>query len=214
MKWLEFPYHAVMNDRLELLELCLKADYDMRVFRLEEKETVLHAAVAKPAINSAIIKTLLKDIEIDTPSKSYTGAALHKALQNTCISADERLVLVNMFVKAGANLGPCNEMGTTALHSYCKYLRDCISSVDAMALHRDSFTIHPSSKTNNIWLKYETWKLIIDVLSVAYINVTDNYGQTPLHNFFRLSLRYVGKRRFHDDHGLSPRKGCQPFCCD
>ena len=38
MKWLELPYHAVMNDRLELLELCLKTIYDMRVFRLEEKE--------------------------------------------------------------------------------------------------------------------------------------------------------------------------------
>ena len=136
----------------------------------------MHAAVAKPTISVQIINRLLKCIEVDTPSKSNTGTALHKSLPNPCISEDERRVLVNMFVKAGANLGPCNEMGTTALHSYCKYLRDCMSSVEAMALHRDSFTIHLSSKTNNIWLKYETWKLIIDVLSVSHINVTDNYG--------------------------------------
>ena len=59
MKWLEFPYHAVMADRLDVFDICIKISYDMTVFRDEHKTTLLHAAVSKVSVNINIIEKLL-----------------------------------------------------------------------------------------------------------------------------------------------------------
>ena len=118
-KWLEFPYQAVMEDRIDLLKLCVKLGYDLRVFRGKERETLLHVAVSKPTVNFEVVEMLLENIDFDTSDES--GGAIYKGLHNTDMCEDERLCLVNLFVNAGADLGANNNEETT-IYSYLSYL--------------------------------------------------------------------------------------------
>ena len=51
MKWLEFPFHTIINDHIDLLGICVKTGYNMTLFRGKENDTLLHTAVSKSVIN-------------------------------------------------------------------------------------------------------------------------------------------------------------------
>ena len=194
-KWLEFPYHAVMTNRLDLLKLCLKTSYNMNVFRGDSNETLLHAAVSKSALNFDVILMLLECIDVNTPDDSDNGSAIHKGLRNTDISEEERLCLVQLFVKSGAELGPHNTMRKSALHSFCAHALHCLTGEPEIPPIESRIT-NPSSEKNtcgyNIMCREDgTWKQIINNLSASYINAEDGEGFTPLHDLFRLESHPV-----------------------
>ena len=185
IRWLEFPYQAVMKDRVELLSLCAQLGYDMKVFRGDERETLLHVAASKPTVNLEIVTMLLEHIDIDE-----SGGAIHTALRNTELSEDERLCLVNLFVKAGADLGADNKEVHSAIHSYIIYLINNVLAEDiALQFQDSSYLSHlRGSHINRNCLNNGTWKEIIDILSVAHINEKDKiHGETPLYNIFARS---------------------------
>ena len=187
IRWLEFPYQAVMKDRVELLKLCAKLGYDMKVFRGEERETLLHVAASKPTVNFEVVEMLLQNIDVDTSGGS--DSAIQTGLRNIDISEDERLCLVNLFVKAGADLGANNKTGQTVLHYYVSHLIDHVLA-DDVALEfsgKEYFsflTYVKSSHANRDCLDKGTWKKIIDILCVSHINEKDDEGKTPLHDIF------------------------------
>ena len=166
MMWLEFPYYAVIHDRRDLVELCIKTGYDMNLFRglQRNRSSLLHAAVSKPKLNIEMIDTLLKHISVDIGLE--TQSALLEGIFNSNITEEEILSLIIRFVEAGADIGPSNELQITVIDSYVGHLRDCIMSGNASHLENG------------------TWMQIIDILSKSYLNKRDVFGRTPLHWLF------------------------------
>ena len=154
----------------------------MKVFRGDERETLLHVAASRPTVNLEIVTMLLEHIDIDE-----SGGAIHTALRNTELSEDERLCLVNLFVKAGADLGADNEEGHSAIHSYIMYLINNVLAEDIALQCQDSSYLSRlrGSHINRNCLNNGTWKEIIDILSVAHINEKNRiHGKTPLYDIF------------------------------
>ena len=202
MKWLEFPYHAVIADRLDLLEICIKIGYDMSVFRGEHKTTLLHAAVSKVAVNISIIEKLLECIPVNTTDKSATGMAIHNLIANGGLSEEERLTILKLFVEAGAHMGPQNEVKRTVLISYCKYLIDCVTTEEEMPLlkrFKAKYTSQSSTKhlltSDRSCLDSGAWKQILVILSKSYINDQDEYDETALSYFFQFIPESATERK-------------------
>ena len=194
MKWLKFPH----QNRPDLLELCVKTNYEMDVFRDKDNHTLLHAAVSKSTINIDIIQKLLGVIKVDTPYNSHS--ALHRGIVNDYISEKNRLCLVKDFVEAGATLGArCNVMGTTALHSYCEHLVDSLSNEEDNPQFTNSNTndLLSASSTNKTigCLKNNTWKEVVDGLSSPHINTKDTYGVTPLYYNYQNAYKCVSETK-------------------
>ena len=201
IKWLEFPYHAVMADRLDVLDICIKIGYDMTVFGGEHKTTLLHAAVSKVAVNISIIEKLLECIPVNITDESATRMAIHNLIANGGISEEERLTILKLLVEAGAHMEPQYEVKRTVLISYCKYLIDCVTTVEYMPLLKklkEIATIQSSTKyfltSNRSCLDSGAWEHIVDILSVSYINNVDEYGETALSYFFLIYSRFATER--------------------
>ena len=159
--WLKFPYFTVVNDRSDLIELCVQTGYKLALFRGFKYETLLHVAVSGRTVNIEILEKLLCCIPVDTPSRVSTS--LHELLRNRHISEKQRFELVQLFLIFGASLGQVGRIRVTAYNVYIEYLQ--------MNLWRQDIDV----------TKGGYWMKILNLLFISGVTEIDGNGKNALH---------------------------------